>query len=107
VDCPASTTGIMHLPGPTDIPDGALILAAGWMHEERRGACEVAQVLHRGHPGADADAGAAGGVELIADPAWKAWAAAVRAVARPLGGRRVRVAARVRRQAATSACAGR
>jgi hypothetical protein len=49
VDCPASVTGLTHVPHPTlRLPDETLILVAGFMHEERCGECSVDDVLDRG-----------------------------------------------------------
>jgi hypothetical protein len=52
VDCPASTTGLTHLPTPAlGLSDEVLILAAGYAHEERCGECDVGDVLGRGDQG--------------------------------------------------------
>ena len=49
VDCPASITGLTSIPTPAlRLTDEMLILAAGYAHEERCGACDVSAVLDRG-----------------------------------------------------------
>ena len=47
-DCRYATSGITHIPGPVGLPDGRLILAVGYLHEERCGRCDVSPVLDRG-----------------------------------------------------------
>jgi hypothetical protein len=48
VDCRSSTTGLTWIPGPFEVPEDHLILAAGYEHEERCGECDVSDVLARG-----------------------------------------------------------
>ena len=48
-DCRYSTSTFVYVPGAMRLlPEGALPLIDGWMHEERCGRCDVEPVLARG-----------------------------------------------------------
>jgi hypothetical protein len=48
VECPASTTGLTHAPGPTDMSDDVLVTMAASAHQGRCGRCDVSDLLDRG-----------------------------------------------------------
>jgi hypothetical protein len=47
-ECDASVSKLLLIPGPLELPPGAMVLAVGWMHADECGECDVEGVLARG-----------------------------------------------------------